>query len=109
MELPPFPFELVDWASVERVEHAGASGIAHWRTRSFGPVRVRVVEYSAGYVADHWCAKGHILLCLEGAMDTELGDGRVVHLEKGESYQVGDGAQPHRTSSRDGATLFIVD
>lgn len=109
MELPAFPFELVDWSTVEPVDHPGESGVARWRTRHFGAVRVRVVEYSPGYLADHWCEKGHILLCLAGEMETELRDGRVVRLAKGQSYQVGDGAQPHRSASRAGATLFIVD
>jgi hypothetical protein len=37
-----------------------------------GEIRVRKVEYSAGYKADHWCKKGHIILCTEGEMETEL-------------------------------------
>jgi quercetin dioxygenase-like cupin family protein len=75
----------------------------------FGNIRVRMVEYSPGYEADHWCAKGHILLCLEGELHTELGDGRWFTLRPGMSYQVADGAEPHRSSTRTGAKLFIVD
>ena len=83
--------------------------MARWRTRHFGGVRVRMVEYSAGYRADHWCDKGHILLCLAGELETELADGRRFVLRPGVSYQVADNAEAHRSSTRTGATLFIVD
>jgi len=72
-------------------------------------VRVRMLEYSAGYEADHWCSKGHFLLCLEGDLETELADGRRFTLQPGMSYQVADGAEPHRSRSRGGARLFVVD
>jgi hypothetical protein len=36
-----------------------------------------MVEYTPGYVADHWCQKGHVLLVLEGELETVLADGRV--------------------------------
>ena len=90
-------------------EHRGKQGTAHWRTRHFGHIRVRMVEYSAGYRADHWCSKGHILLCLKGELHTELADGRRFVLRPGMSYQVADQAEPHRSSTESGATLFIVD
>ncbi len=103
------PFGTTDWSAVARTEHAGQTGAAHWRTCHFGDVRVRMVEYSPGYLADHWCSKGHILLCLSGELHTELEDGRVFVLQPGQSYQVADNAEAHRSSTRDGATLFIVD
>jgi hypothetical protein len=109
MRLPDIPFQITDWASVEPTEHAGEYGVAHWRTRQFGDIRVRIVEYSAGYLADHWCEKGHVILCLEGELQTELRDGRVEVLRPGMSYQVGDGMQAHRSYSPKGAKLFIVD
>ena len=109
MILTDIPFGTTDWSTVEPTEHAGATGVAHWRTRQFGPIRVRMVEYSAGYLADHWCTKGHILLCLSGELDTTLADGRVFRLTPGMSYQVADGAEAHQSSSRNGATLFIGD
>lgn len=109
MRMHEIPFGTTDWAEVAREEHPGERGSAWWRTREFGGVRVRMVEYSAGYVADHWCTKGHILLCLAGELRTELQDGRVFVLHPGMSYQVADGAEPHRSSSEAGATLFIVD
>ena len=68
-----------------------------------------MVEYSPGYLADHWCSKGHILLVLDGELDTELEDGRCFRLKAGQSYQVADGAEPHRSRTATGAKLFIVD
>jgi hypothetical protein len=103
------PFGTTDWRDVAPTEHRGESGHATWRTRQFGDIRVRMVEYSPGYCADHWCEKGHILLCLEGSLTTELADGRQVVLTPGMSYQVADAAEPHRSRSDSGARLFIVD
>lgn len=109
MKLADIPFHVTDWSQIEPSEHAGVSGMAIWRTRHLGDVRVRMVEYSAGYVADHWCSKGHILFCLDGELETELEDGRRFTLAAGMSYQVADGAEPHRSSTVSGARLFIVD
>lgn len=109
MKIADLPFGTVDWSALECTTHAGESGEARWRTRKFGDVRVRMVEYSAGYRADHWCEKGHFLLCLEGDLETELADGRRFRLTPGVSYHVADGAEPHRSSTRAGAKLFIVD
>ena len=109
MRLQAIPFGVTEWASIEPTVHAGASGSATWRTQQFGEVRVRWVDYSPGYVADHWCAKGHILLVLEGELTTELSDGRKVVLKPGMSYQVADDTLPHRSSTTGGARLFIVD
>jgi hypothetical protein len=107
--LTDIPFGVTDWSAIEPTEHPGESGVALWRTCQFGAVRVRLVEYSANYRADHWCAKGHVLLCLDGELETELMDGRRFVLQSGMSYQVADDAAPHRSSSRGGARLFIVD
>jgi hypothetical protein len=109
MLLTDIPFGITDWDAVTATDHAGESGQARWRTRHFGTVRVRMVEYSAGYRADHWCSKGHILLCLAGELQTELADGRTFQLRPGMSYQVADDAEAHRSFTPTGATLFIVD
>ena len=109
MEITDTPFGLTDWNAVERTRHAGEQGVATWRTRHFGALRVRMVEYSPGYVANHWCSKGHILFCIEGELRTELEDGRLFVLKPGMSYQVADNAEPHRSSTERGARLFIVD
>jgi hypothetical protein len=109
MEMKDIPFATVDWSTVERTEHKGETGVAHWRTRRFADIRVRMVEYSPGYLADHWCSKGHVLFVVAGEMETELADGRVFRMNAGTSYQVADGAEPHRSRTATGATLFIVD
>ncbi|ASY70436.1 DHCW motif cupin fold protein [Sinorhizobium fredii] len=109
MEINAIPFGITDWAEVEATEHKGETGVAYWRTRQFGPIRVRVVEYTPGYLADHWCSKGHILYCLEGELQTELPDGRRFVLKPGTSYQVADNAEPHRSFTSVGAKLFVVD
>ena len=88
---------------------AGKTGTALWRTCHFGDIRVRLVDYTPGYRADHWCTKGHILLCLSGELETELADGRRFTLTPGLSYQVADNAEPHRSRTAVGARLFIVD
>lgn len=109
MQMSDIPFGVTDWNTVERSEHPGDSGMAFWRTRQFGALRVRLVEYTPGYAANHWCRKGHILLCLEGELKTVLADGREFILTPGMSYQVADAAEPHRSSTVPGAKLFIVD
>lgn len=109
MRLSDIPFGTTDWSRIEPTEHAGEKGVACWRTQQFAGIRVRMVEYAPGYVANHWCVKGHILLCLEGELHTELEDGRRFTLTPGMSYQVADGAEPHRSNTDVGARLFIVD
>lgn len=109
MKLTDIPFDVTDWSTIAPTEHMGETGVATWRTRHFGPVRVRMVEYSANYHADHWCEKGHIVFCVSGELHTELSDGRTYTLRPGMSYQVADGANAHRSSSSAGARLFIVD
>ncbi len=102
-------FGTTDWATVAKTERPGEAGMATWRTQQFGEIRVRMVEYTPGYVADHWCVKGHVVLCLRGELRTELDDGRAFRLPPGMSYQVADSATPHRSSTAVGARLFIVD
>lgn len=109
MQMDGIPFGTTDWSKIEQTAHSGDSGTAYWRTCQFGAIRVRMVEYTPGYVADHWCSKGHILLCLEGELHTEIQDGRRFVLQPGMSYQVADGAEAHRSSTAMGARLFVVD
>jgi Xaa-Pro aminopeptidase len=110
MKIPKLPFTVTDWTSVEPTRHPGETGHALWRTLDIGDLRVRCVDYSPGYLADHWCDRGHVLYVLEGELTTELKDGRVFTLKPGMSYQVSDfGDAPHRSSTATGARLFIVD
>lgn len=109
LKISDIPFGTTDWSLIEKTEYKGTTGVAYWRSQIFGGIRVRMVEYTPGYVADHWCVKGHILLCLEGELHTELEDGRAFTLTPGMSYQVADNAEPHRSSTVNGAKIFIVD
>ena len=109
MEMKNIPFGTTTWSEIVPTEHKGETGMALWRTQQFDNIRVRMVEYSAGYLADHLCKKGHILLCLEGELQTELADGRKFTLTPGVSYQVADNAEPHRSYTPNGVKLFIVD
>jgi quercetin dioxygenase-like cupin family protein len=109
MKLEAIPFQTIEWASVAATEHPGAPGTARWQTREVGNVRVRLVEYTVGYVADHWCERGHVVHVLDGELITELRDGRAVTVAAGGSYVVADGDGAHRTSAPRGARLLIVD
>jgi quercetin dioxygenase-like cupin family protein len=109
MNIQDVPFTAIDWSQIEPEEHSGESGAAYWRTLQIGNLRVRMVDYSPGYKADHWCSKGHVLLVLEGELLTELEDGRTFQLTPGMSYQVADDGEPHRSQTTRGAKLFIVD
>ena len=95
MQMSGIPFGTTDWSSVEPTTHNGDAGVATWRTKQFGDIRVRLVDYSPGYVADHWCEKGHILFCVDGQLDTELTDGRTFTLKPGMSYQVAEIGRAH--------------
>lgn len=109
MHIEQFPFHALDWSTIEKEERKGDTGFALWQTIFVGAIRVRMVEYSPGYSADHWCKKGHILFCYEGEMQTELEDGRTFNLKQGMTYQVGDDCEAHRSSTASGCKLFIVD
>jgi hypothetical protein len=109
MKIENVPFSTIDWSTVPTTEHPGETGVATWQTVEVGNIRVRMVEYSPGYLADHWCSRGHVLLVLEGELVTELKDGRKYTLTPGVSYHVAEGAEPHRSVTKTGAKLFIVD
>lgn len=110
MKLPETPFTVTDWSQVPATEHPGETGVALWRTIELGDVRIRLVEYSANYLADHWCDRGHIFYVLEGELVSQLRDGRETTMRAGMSYQVSDfGDAAHRSFSKNGAKIFIVD
>lgn len=110
MKIPALPFTVTDWDQIPRTEHPGETGMGYWRTLNIGDVRVRMVEYGPGYLADHWCDRGHIIYVVQGEMVSELKDGRRFPMRAGMSYQVSDfGDSPHRSSTEAGVTLFIVD
>ncbi len=109
MKIENFPFTQIDWHNIEAEEHHGTTGTAFWKTVFLGNIRIRLVEYSWDYSADHWCDKGHVIYCIDGEMTTELKDGRKITLRKGMSYIVGDDSDSHRTYTDKGVRLFIID
>jgi hypothetical protein len=109
MNLSSFPFQTTDWSAIPKETRKGITGLAYWQVFMMNDIRIRKVEYTAAYLADHWCSKGHILFCLEGEMETELMDGRKLMLTAGMTYHVGDNNEPHRSSTVNGCKLFIVD
>ena len=103
------PFQTLDWETVEKTEHKGETGIAYWQTLHFDNLRIRIVEYTENYFANHWCQKGHIVHCLEGEFVTELENGKKTILTKGMSYIVSDDLSSHRSISKNGVKLLIID
>jgi len=109
MKIENVKFNSINWNLIEKISYAGEQGQAFWKTIEQGTIRIRMVEYTAGYIADHWCHRGHVVLVLEGELITELKDGRKFHLLPGMSYQVSTDVDPHRSSTVLGAKIFIVD
>ena len=103
------PFQVIDWEKIPRTEHKGEQGISYCQTTQFEGLRIRIVEYSKGYLADHWCKKGHIVHCLEGELVSELQHGKKFVLSKGMSYVVSDDLSSHRSITKSGAKLLIID
>ncbi len=103
------PFQTIDWTKIPKTEHKGETGIAYWQSLEFQGLRIRIVEYSRGYHADHWCKKGHIVHCLEGSVVNEQQDGTQSILTPGMSYVVSDELSSHRSVTKDGVKLLIID
>lgn len=103
------PFQIIDWSKVTKTEHSGETGIAYWQTQQFGALRIRIVEYTSGYIADHWCQKGHIVHCLAGEFISEMQDGKEFSLTAGDTYVVSDDLSSHRSVTKDGVKLMIID
>jgi len=103
------PFQTIDWNTVSKTFHPGETGSASWQTIQFPGLRLRIVEYSPGYLADHWCSKGHVVYCLAGAFVSELETGEAVTLTQGMSYVVSDDLSSHRSVTKDGVKLLIID
>jgi hypothetical protein len=103
------PFQTMDWSIVPKIVHKGEQGVSYWQTFQFPGLRIRIVEYSKGYVADHWCKKGHIVHCLEGDFTSEMETGETFHLHQGMTYVVSDELSSHRSISESGVKLMIID
>ncbi len=104
-----FPFQLIDWTVIPKTEYKGETGIAYWQTLQLPGLRLRIVEYSEGYLADHWCRKGHIVHCLEGEFSSEMENGEIFHLAEGMTYVVSDDLSSHRSVTKNGVKLLIID
>lgn len=102
-------FQSIDWSSIEKVEYKGETGVAFWQTVQYPGLRIRIVEYSNGYLADHWCQKGHIVHCLEGEFISELSTGEKIKLSSGQTYVVSDELSSHRSVAENGVKLLIID
>ena len=103
------PFQAINWEEIPKTEHKGETGISYWQTLQYGGLRIRIVEYSAGYLADHWCRKGHIVHCLEGEFESEMENGEIFLLKKGMTYVVSDEMSSHKSISAEGVKLLIID
>lgn len=108
-ELNSIPFQTIDWESIPKTEHKGETGTSFWQTVEFPGLRIRIVEYSKGYIADHWCRKGHIVHCLEGSFVSEMENDKKFELSKGNTYVVSDEMSSHRSVAVDGVKLLIID
>lgn len=109
MDNKNIPFRRIDWTAVPKTEHKGDSGTSFWQTLEYSGLRIRIVEYTKGYVADHWCQKGHIVHCLEGEFTSESQEGKDIIMKKGMTYVVSDDLSSHRSASKNGAVLLIID
>ena len=110
MKIESVPFTYVTWEEIPKTVHAGETGFATWQTVEKGNLRVRLVEYSAGYLADHWCPRGHVIHILSGEMVSELKDGSKTFMKAGMTYFMSDDPEnPHRSFTEKGVKLFIAD
>lgn len=110
MEAPAkIPFQSIDWSVINKVMHRGAGGTAWWQTLQLAGLRIRIVEYGPGYLADHWCSKGHLLYCISGSFESELQTGEIFILREGMNYIVSDNMSTHRSSTKEGVKLLIID
>ncbi len=103
------PFQTIDWTTIPKVEYNGETGVATWQTVQYPGLRIRIVEYSKGYLADHWCQKGHIVHCLEGEFVSELKNGEKFVLKEGMTYVVSDELSSHRSNTQNGVKVMIID
>lgn len=103
------PFHCIDWTKIPKTLHDGETGMAYWQTVHFSGLRIRIVEYSKGYLADHWCQKGHIVHCLEGEFFSESENGERLSLNTGMTYVVSDDLSSHRSYTEKGVKLLIID
>jgi hypothetical protein len=106
---PNIPFQTIDWSAIPKAEHKGETGTAFWQTVQLPGLRIRLVEYTANYLADHWCRKGHVVHCLEGEFISQSEDGQHSVMTQGMTYVVTDELSSHRSVTKNGVKLLIID
>jgi hypothetical protein len=109
MLIPDHPFFTTDWREIESETISGETGIVIQKIKFVGDIRIRMLDYSANYLADHWCTKGHIIQCLEGEIQLVFDNGKESTLMSGMTFAVGDESSSHKTFSKNGCKLFIID
>jgi quercetin dioxygenase-like cupin family protein len=109
MKMEALPFTNIVWTDLSVTQSNGESGTAASREVTVGDMRIRLVEFSPGYKADHWCSKGHVVFVLEGELSTTLEDGRTFETRPGNLFVIGDDRDTHRAHTSSGAKVFIVD
>jgi len=109
MDNKNIPFQSIDWTKIPKTEDKGETGIAYSQTAEYNGLKIRIVEYSKDYFADHWCEKGHIVQCLKGSFVTELKNGEKVTLTEGMTFVVSDEMSSHRSIAKNGVKLLIID
>ena len=107
--MPPIPYQTIDWNAIPQTEHPGTTGTSFWKTIQLPGIRLRMVEYSKDYMADHWCQKGHIVHCIGGQFISQLENGEQTTMTPSMTYIVSDNNSSHRSISQSGAVLFIID
>jgi hypothetical protein len=105
----PIPFQITDWSSVPTTVVNGTTGTATMLIVQHGDLRIRMVEYSANYLADHWCQLGHLVFVLEGELINEMENGGTSVLKPGSFYAVSDGLSSHRSRTVGPVKLIVVD
>ena len=102
-------FQTINWNNLPGTESCGISGTSYSQSKEFPGLKIRIVEYSAGYLADHWCQKGHIVYCLKGEVINEQEDGEQFNLKEGMGYVVTDNMSSHRSRTEKKVKLLIID
>jgi len=109
MVLPRTPLIVTRLGEAPRTAETGEIGRSLAQTFELSGLRLRLVEYEAGYVADHWCDRGHVLHVVDGELTLELRDGRSMALRKGDCFVSDQDDASHRIRTAAGGTAFIVD
>ena len=110
MKLNDVSYSLIDWQNVESTEVKGITGHAFWKTKKFNDLRIRIIEKSPGYRADHYCKKGHVIYVIDGEMVIDFENGEKFSVSAGQTVFLGDDPEfGHSTFTENGIKYFIID